>query len=382
MRVRGVRGVRGVRAVHGRSLEPGAWSQIMNRAFVILFALAVSTASSARAQGIDGDLPGERGTPGWVFTPSVSVGVSCDDNVLLQGTGDDTRSDVMNAVSPRGALDYRTKWTQVSFSYDGTILFYNQLDALNAYDQRATASARRTISKRLSAFAQNNLAISPTTELTEIVGVPFARTGRGSTTGAAGLDLVLTRKSSRCAAAYTFSGWTSTAVADPRPAYIAAAGRPVARRAPWTGGSMSAGGGGLARRLGLPPLHAQRHGGSVRHPERPGVVEWQTRPPVVVERRRRRSYLALPSSLGTKHRPRRARVDPQAHGIRGLHARHDAVVRPGVLVRRQPPQPGSHGSVRVPFAKRRAYVQGSVAWRATSQPALEQDLGLRAFWPT
>jgi hypothetical protein len=37
------------------------------------------------------------------------------------------------------------------------------------------------------------------------------------------------------------------------------------------------------------------------------------------------------------------------------------------------------GSVRVPFAKRRAYVQGSVAWR-DSQPVLEQELGLRAFW--
>ncbi len=139
---------------------------------------------------------------GWVFTPSLAYGLSWDDNILIQGRGEDTRWDVMNAVSPRGGLDYRDRRTTFSAAYDGTILLYSRIRDLNAYDQRGTLSARRLLSPRLTVVADGNLAISPTTELTEIIGVPFIRTGARIGGIRGGVEAILSR-STVLTAAYT-----------------------------------------------------------------------------------------------------------------------------------------------------------------------------------
>lgn len=144
---------------------------------------------------------------GWIFTPSFSYGVNWDDNVLIQGRGEDTRKDLLNAVSPRGALDYRNKRTLFSAAYDGTILLYTQLRDLDAYDQRASVNARHQLSQRYTLFGVNSLAISPTTSLTEVVGAPFVRTGTRVSDTRGGVEIVLS-KSASLTGAYTFQ-WVS-----------------------------------------------------------------------------------------------------------------------------------------------------------------------------
>jgi len=147
---------------------------------------------------------------GWVFTPSLAYGLSWDDNILIQGRGEDTRWDVMNAVSPRGALDYRDKRTLFSAAYDGTILLYGRIRDLNAYDQRGNLSARRMLTSRLTLVSDGNVAVSPTTELTEIVGVPFVRTGARVAGARGGIEAVLSKAATLTAATcVASSGWVA-----------------------------------------------------------------------------------------------------------------------------------------------------------------------------
>lgn len=146
---------------------------------------------------------------GWVFTPAIGYGLNVDDNVLVQGRGEDTRADLLNAVSPRASLDFLSGRSRLSASYDGTVLLYSRIPDLNYYDQRATVSARRLVTRRYALTAQNSLALSPTTELIQLVGTPFVRMGSRVNDTRAGVEATLSNVTS-LTAAYTFQ-WVSFA---------------------------------------------------------------------------------------------------------------------------------------------------------------------------
>ena len=115
--------------------------------------------------------------PGWSFTPSLAAGTSWDDNVLIRGTGDNAPGDLLNVVDPRATLDFNSPRGQLSAYYDGAIAFYRDFSQLNSFDQRGSLFGRRLLTKRVALFVRNSAASVPTTELAELVGVPFVRTG-------------------------------------------------------------------------------------------------------------------------------------------------------------------------------------------------------------
>jgi hypothetical protein len=115
--------------------------------------------------------------PGWVFTPAIAVAESWDNNVLLATEGSESAGDFATAVSPRGVLGYRGRYTDFNLDYRGSYQFYQELTELNAYDQRANASFTRRLSPALNVFARNSLTKSPTTDDVDVPGVRFRRQG-------------------------------------------------------------------------------------------------------------------------------------------------------------------------------------------------------------
>src|SRR5262249_3281694 len=115
--------------------------------------------------------------PGWVFTPSLAVGTSWDNNVLVQPNDTHPPRDAENTIGPRGTLGYNGARGTLSASYDGTFFVYRTLNQLNSFDQRLSFSARRQTSPHTAFFVRDYAAIVPTTELVQLVAVPFVRAG-------------------------------------------------------------------------------------------------------------------------------------------------------------------------------------------------------------
>ncbi|MGE3178570.1 MAG: hypothetical protein AB7O32_13975, partial [Vicinamibacterales bacterium] len=80
------------------------------RAFAWAAMVAACAVSPVRAQTPDQS----GGVRGWLFTPSLGYGLNVDDNVLVRGRGDDTQTDLLNAVSPRANLDFLSGRTRFS----------------------------------------------------------------------------------------------------------------------------------------------------------------------------------------------------------------------------------------------------------------------------
>jgi uncharacterized protein (PEP-CTERM system associated) len=115
--------------------------------------------------------------PGWSFTPTLAAGSSWDDNVLVRGNGDNAPGDVVNVLDPRAILDFNGTKGQLSASYDGAFVIYRDLNQLNSFDQHGSLFGRRLLRKHFAVFVRNSAASVPTTELAQLVAVPFVRTG-------------------------------------------------------------------------------------------------------------------------------------------------------------------------------------------------------------
>jgi hypothetical protein len=121
------------------------------------------------------------GSPGWVFTPGITVGQVWDNNVTLstekgEAFGE-SASDFLTIITPRAAVGYRGRWTDFSLNYAGSYEAYRQLSELNAYDQRLATSVRRVLSRHVSFVARDSLSRSPSTDAINVPGVFFRRQG-------------------------------------------------------------------------------------------------------------------------------------------------------------------------------------------------------------
>ena len=134
--------------------------------------------------------------PGWSFTPGLAYSAAWDDNVLLRGRGDSAPSDFLNVVNPQGTLDYNGRRGQLAASYDGAFLLYRDLSSLNSYDQRGWMYGSRTLSRHVSLFVRNTAASVPTTELAQLVAIPFVRTGSRLDMLRGGVEVTLTKRTS------------------------------------------------------------------------------------------------------------------------------------------------------------------------------------------
>src|SRR5262249_10147107 len=104
---------------------------------------------------------------------------------------------------PRGGLTYIGKRTRLDASYDGAFLMYREFSTLNSYDQHASLFLRQLLTKHVTLFGADTLALVPTTEAVEFVGVPFVRTGSTIEDARAGVEVAFT-KNSTLIASYNF----------------------------------------------------------------------------------------------------------------------------------------------------------------------------------
>ncbi len=117
--------------------------------------------------------------PGWAFTPTVTVGWLWDNNVALvnEGFKQDIRGDHLLVITPGGTLDYLGKYTTFRAGYGGTLRRHRDLGALDSYDQRLRFGLTHRPTSRVTMFGRYGFSELPTTEETELNGVPFRRVG-------------------------------------------------------------------------------------------------------------------------------------------------------------------------------------------------------------
>lgn len=157
--------------------------------------LLAGLAGSATAQDTSSEFASWR-TPGWSFTPGVTLAGVFDSNVGLASAPADTRrtqADRLFIAQPFAQLEFVSPRTEFASGYQGYVRRYSDLDELNGFDQRGYISVRRLATRRLTYFVRNDFADVPTTDEVELNGVPFTRTGSRTNALAAGLDLRLTK---------------------------------------------------------------------------------------------------------------------------------------------------------------------------------------------
>jgi hypothetical protein len=154
------------------------------------FAVLLAAGAPVKAQDPGSEFQSWR-TPGWSFTPGITVGAVHDSNVALAAAPADTgqtQGDQMFEIEPFGSLEYFSPRTQFSSGYLGYIRRYKEFDQLNGFDQQINGSLRRLVTRRLTLFARDGYARLPTTDDVQLNGVPFRRIGSRLNTATLGFD--------------------------------------------------------------------------------------------------------------------------------------------------------------------------------------------------
>jgi hypothetical protein len=161
---------------------------------VIPAILLAGTAGSAAAQD-SSEFTFQR-TPGWSFTPGVTIAGGFDSNVALATAPADTgrtQSDRLFIAEPFAQLELVSARTEFAAGYQTYMRRYIGVEQLNGVDQRAYISLRRLATKRVTYVLRNSYADVPTTDEVQLNGVPFARTGVRTNALLAGIDARLTK---------------------------------------------------------------------------------------------------------------------------------------------------------------------------------------------
>jgi hypothetical protein len=165
------------------------------RRIVTIVALVFSAAAAARAQDTTSEFTSWR-TPGWSFTPGMTVGGVWDSNVALASAPADARTpqaDKLFVVQPSAQLEFVSPRTEFSSGYRGFVRRYLDLNQLNGFDQRGYLSLRRLATRRLTYYAAEDFAKVPTTDQVEVNGVPFSRTGARMNSASGGIEARLAK---------------------------------------------------------------------------------------------------------------------------------------------------------------------------------------------
>jgi hypothetical protein len=153
---------------------------------------AAATAQSSITASVETQtLPPESG---WTITPWFDVANLWDSNVLFENRGDGIVGEAMSVARPGVALDYHGRRTDVGVRYHGAFVLHHDFRSLNSYDQRVSFSTQRNLTRRTTFFVRHEAAASATTDLTELVGVPFARIGSRLHDFRGGVEFLATRR--------------------------------------------------------------------------------------------------------------------------------------------------------------------------------------------
>jgi hypothetical protein len=328
----------------------------------------------APAQEVEGE---PRVVPGFVFAPSIAMGAIHDDNPVLAANNDTPPSDVVTTVRPAVDLTFLAKHAFLGGGYRGTLQRYGSLEAYDSYDQGGHAEYRQQFSRRISLSVRDSFSLSPTTDLVEVAGVPFTRTGTTQNTFSSGLT-VDAAKRLQMDLGYDFQ-WLhfnrpeepNSALQEGGTAHTVTIG---ARRALTS--RIKVGGDYRVQFANVGEIQTNE---SFTIQNAQGIVTLRLSPTVTMEGGAGISRLALPEGNGTH-------IGPAGHF--SLHKRTEYALFTVSTSRSFVPAFGFGGSfsnqevlgaVRVPFARRRGYVDGSVSWRK-SEPVLQRELAITALW--
>lgn len=114
---------------------------------------------------------------GWSFTPALDYAFMWDSNVLIENQVSDPVSEQLHVFKPHGSVHFAGRRDKLAVDYSGAFVQHPTLGSLNSYDQRVSVDATRLMTRRVTLFGNYSAASSPTTELVELVDVPFARIG-------------------------------------------------------------------------------------------------------------------------------------------------------------------------------------------------------------
>jgi hypothetical protein len=346
----------------------------------ISFALAASglllVSSTVHAQAPEIDLGAG---PGWNFTPAITVGWVWDDNVALvnEGFQQDIRADHLLVIRPAGDFAYRGKFTDLRGGYTGTFRRYRDLGTLDSFDQRLRASLSHRVSPRLSFFGRYGFAALPTTEETELNGVPFRRLGTKVNDGTGGLEIRLDKFT-------TLRGSYDVVRADfeqeqPRPTDVIGGlthgfNTELSRR--------------LTERLDIGGLYELRMA-SVKMASSPDEpLTYQIGGGLVGFRLAPHTHLTLAGGLSTltDRRLPGTSVGPfiranLRHALERavISARYERAFVPTYGFGASAMSEHASASLLMPIARNRAYVQSSTIWRRNN-PELEAEPSLQSFW--
>lgn len=134
-----------------------------------------------------------RQPPGWVFTPSIGVGGSWDNNLLLASEGDNPLKDYGTPVDSGLTLNYRGRRLNLSGSYGGSFVMYRTYEEVNSADQRVRVYAEHRPTSRLKFFAEEHFIDAPSTDALNLAGVPFYRTGSRTNAAGGGIEALVAR---------------------------------------------------------------------------------------------------------------------------------------------------------------------------------------------
>jgi hypothetical protein len=329
-------------------------------------------AGTARAQ--DFEQP-EADAPGWVMTPGVSFGVTYDDNPSVATHELPAPDDTIMVVSPSLDLTYRARHTSLGLRYNGSLARYRTLDELDSYGQGARMDLQHQVSKRVTLQFRDYFSVSPTTDDLRLTGVPFVRTGTRQNELIGGTTVQATRRLD-VTGSYRFQ-WVEF-------------DRPLVSTDPLLDGGVSHG-----LTLGAMQAVAPRVkiGGSYAYQRASvgdiaeafgiqnaqGEIAVQLSPTVSLGAGAGVSHLTLPEGLGSRTGPA-ARIALQKnteHATFAVSAMRSFVAAFGVVGSMQSSEVA--GSVQLPFARRRGFVRGVVAWH-DSEPVIEGELGFTSVW--
>lgn len=163
--------------------------------FVLVLTLAAAVPRAVTAQ----ERPTEFDTwtvPGWIFTPSISIGGMWDSNVAVatnRAEGSRTDRDRLFVFEPQSQLEFHSNRTEFLAGYKGYLRRHIEVSELNGFDQRMYLSFQRLMTKRVTFFARNEWADVPSTDDVDLNGVLFSRTGSRSHRLTAGLESRVTK---------------------------------------------------------------------------------------------------------------------------------------------------------------------------------------------
>jgi len=145
----------------------------------ITAAVTLTIAASAGAQDQLGSAaPAPALRPGWVFTPSVGVSETYDDNITLFGNLEPVNNnDLVSSVGPEASLTYYGRHDRFTTGYGASFLNYRTFSAFDRWNQHAEAAFRRQQNARFEWFANAGGQAVPSTEALDYNGIPFAHTG-------------------------------------------------------------------------------------------------------------------------------------------------------------------------------------------------------------